>query len=75
MDHATVRGPITSLCLADAGDRLILAVTAGSGVSLMVAKPGLMLLKMIPGPAEDLLTTRLWPNKLVFWMQKLVSDL
>ena len=36
---------------------------------------GLMLLKMIPGPAEDLLTTRLWPNKLVFWMQKLVSDL
>ena len=34
-----------------------------------------MLLKMIPEPAEDLLTTRLWPNKLVFWMQKLVSDL
>ena len=34
-----------------------------------------MLLKMISGPAEDHLTTRLRPNKLVFWMQKLVSDL
>ena len=34
-----------------------------------------MLLKKIPEPAEDLPTTRLWPNTLVFWMQKLVSNL
>ena len=40
-DHATVTAITgvqrSGLCLADAGDRLILAVTAGSGFSLVVA--------------------------------------
>ena len=36
---------------------------------------GLMLLKMISGPAEDLPTIGLRPHKLVFRMQKQVSDL
>ena len=35
VDHAAVRGAITSLCLADTGGRL--AMTAGPGWSLMVA--------------------------------------
>ena len=33
-----------------------------------------MLLKVIPGPVEDLPTARLWPSTLMFWVQGLVSN-
>ena len=72
------RQPITSISTQGT---MLAVLGAENRVSIWVLEapasetiiPEIDCLMTVPGPSEQLITTRLWSNMLVFWMQKIVA--